>query len=123
MRFACIRSASYDPRREQDVLRYLLETDVLVLPYRNLAGTLGLPLIVLEGLAARCVVVSRDVGDIPRFIARNGLVMHDLDELAGKLEGLSDAGAIEARRSQIDTSDLFSTFVLTRVADRLLSYL
>jgi len=114
------QDSCYDPRREQEVLRYLLQTDVLVLPYRNLTGTLGLPLIVLEGLAARCLVISRDVGDISRIVARNDLLMHRPHDLREKLERLSSVEAVEAERARLDTSSTFSTFAATRVVDRLI---
>lgn len=113
----------YDPRREQDVLRYLLQTDILVLPYRNLIGTLGLPLIVLEGLAARCLVVSRDIGDISGIVASSDLIMHGSDGLTEKLERLSSVEAMEAEKARLDTPSVFSTFAATRVVDRLIDYL
>jgi glycosyltransferase involved in cell wall biosynthesis len=115
------QDSCYDPRREQDVLRFLLQTDILVLPYRNLTGTLGLPLIVLEGLAARCLVISRDIGDISRIVASTGLLMHGPGDLREKLERLSSVEAVEAERACLDTSSIFSTFAATRVVDRLMN--
>ncbi|UCG57065.1 MAG: glycosyltransferase family 4 protein [Phycisphaerales bacterium] len=113
----------YEPSNEREVLRYLSETDILTLPYRNLRGTLQLPLLVLEGLAAGCIVMSRDVGDIAQFIGCKNLIIHDSDDLRKNVEGFSTLEAVEAKRAKIDKSALYSTFALTKVVDRLVSYL
>jgi glycosyltransferase involved in cell wall biosynthesis len=115
-------SYHYDPGKEQDVLRYLSETDILVLPYKNLKKTLNLPLLVLEGLATECVVISRDVGAIRQIVGSAELIIRDFDELREKVQRFSSFEILQAERTRIKSLDLFSTFATTKVVDKLTRY-
>lgn len=113
----------YSPMKEQEVVRYLLETDILVLPYKNLKGTVDLPLLVLEGLATGCLVMSRDVGDIRKIIGSPALIALDFDEFKEKLERLSCTEVLAAEKARTKSLDLFSTFATTKIIDKLISHL
>ncbi len=43
----------------------LRETDILILPYARLSSTVDMPLLLLEGMAAGCAVLTKPLGDIP----------------------------------------------------------
>lgn len=72
---------------EKEIVKYFSGTDILVLPYKTLKGTVELPLLVLEGLAAGCVVLSTDVGSgvtfFPFSLAKIGyqVVCTDIDPI------------------------------------------
>ena len=55
----------FSPEIEQYVSDTLAETDVLVLPYRKLSSTIDTPMLLLEGMAHDCVVLTRPLGDMP----------------------------------------------------------
>lgn len=65
----------YNPHKEQAIIEYLSDTDILVLPYKSLRGTVNLPLLVVEGLATGCAVISQNFEDMARigeFPKKNG---------------------------------------------------
>jgi glycosyltransferase involved in cell wall biosynthesis len=55
----------HSPHIEQQVKKILYETDVLLLPYKAISSTIDSPLLLLEGMAASCIVISKPLGDIP----------------------------------------------------------
>ncbi len=115
-------SSWYEPSKEREILHYLSETDILVLPYRNLEGTLELPLIVLEGLVAGCLVISRDVGGISNILTHRDSIIDDPEKLGERLKKFTTLKAVKAQRAQMETSELFSTFAATKVVEQLLEY-
>jgi len=55
----------WTPERAQDMAAFLGRIDVLVLPYRDLATTVDIPLLVVEAMAAGCALVTTNIGDVP----------------------------------------------------------
>lgn len=51
------------------LLKLLDRTDILVLPYKNLKGTMDPPYLVLEGMAARCAILTTNVGSISDYLS------------------------------------------------------
>jgi glycosyltransferase involved in cell wall biosynthesis len=48
-----------------DRMRQILhQTDILVLPYRTLSSSIDTPLLLLEGMASLCAIVTRDQNHI-----------------------------------------------------------
>lgn len=45
----------------------LKETDILLLPYRKLSSTVDMPLLLLEGMAHLCAVITPDFGDLHKI--------------------------------------------------------
>lgn len=62
-----------------DLIDLLRKTDVLILPYKNMKGTMDPPYLVLEGMATRCVVITTDLGSINDFLCDSSQVLTDLD--------------------------------------------
>ncbi len=85
------------PPREDDVLEILRRSDIVVLPYRSLDRvTIDVPLLLLEAMAAGCVVVSTPIGDIPTVLGDPALVSRPA-ELFSKLNHLVASGHLRAR--------------------------
>ncbi len=116
-------SYCYNPRLEQELVEYLASTDVLILPYDNLNGTIELPLLVLEGLAAGCVVLTSNLGDIDRVIDEANLIDGCSTTLVNRLIQLAAPETIAAERKRINLSGLRSTFATASVSTTLLQYL
>lgn len=53
---------------DYDLISLLERTDVLILPYKNLSGTMDPPYLILEGMAARCVILTTNVGSIGDYL-------------------------------------------------------
>lgn len=113
----------YLPETEKDVVEFLSETDILVLPYKNLKGTVELPLLVLEGLAAGCVVLSTDVGDVRSVIDDDECVATSFEEFKEKLKKLCHPDELEIFQKRLESKNFPSTFSASKVVDRLIDYL
>ncbi|MEW6096779.1 MAG: glycosyltransferase [bacterium] len=72
---------------EDFLLHAIRETDILFLPYANLDRSLDLPLLVLEGIASLCIIISTPVGDIPEILQDKDLI-GTREELYGKIADL-----------------------------------
>jgi len=55
----------YSPEVDERVWRVLQETDVLILPYRDITSTADMPLLVMEGMASLCTIAMPPAGDLP----------------------------------------------------------
>lgn len=66
---------SYSPGAEGRLRAALRETDVLVLPYRQLSSTIDTPMLLLEGMASLCAIVIRRVGDIPYIYGESDFLL------------------------------------------------
>lgn len=49
---------------DEGLRNILQETDILLLPYRKLSSTVDTPLLLLEGMANLCAIISPNLGDI-----------------------------------------------------------
>ena len=57
----------WSPQIDGHVIKLLQSTDILVLPYRDLKGTMDPPLLILEGMACGCTILTTDVGSVKEF--------------------------------------------------------
>ena len=86
---------------EERVRQLLYETDALVLPYVKLSSTIDLPLVVLEGMASLCAVITSPLGDLPAIYGTSEWMVsdfYDLGAVAGLLQRLTDRLEDERRR-------------------------
>jgi len=82
---------------EDEVLPILRATDILVLPYQSVAGvTLDVPMLLLEAMAAGCVVVTTAVGDLPAILGDDELIVRD-GTIFETVSRLIDGGMIKAK--------------------------
>lgn len=61
---------------DKDVVKLLQETDILILPYHNLKGTMDPPLLVLEGMACGCLILTVDVGSVKEFYGESPFILN-----------------------------------------------
>ena len=115
-------SYNYSPQKEQAIIEYLTGTDILVLPYKNLKRTVDLPLLVVEGLAAGCVVISQYFEDVSKIICSSTLIAQDEDEYREKLQALCNPKILQQEKERIRMSNVFSTFAATQVTEKFLSH-
>jgi glycosyltransferase involved in cell wall biosynthesis len=84
----------WTPATDEQVLKLLRETDVFVQPYRTLESTVDTPLLLLEAMAALCVVLSRPVGDIKEIYGESPFIIYGdsfVDSAMEVLEHLASA--------------------------------
>lgn len=89
----------------EDLARAYADADVFVLP----SHSEGLPMVLLEAMAAGLPIVSTAVGGIPDVIAegRNGLLVPPRDgkALLGALERIVESGDLRARMGEVNECD------------------
>lgn len=67
--------SKWSQEMENDLIELLQQTDILVLPYKNLKGTMDPPLLVLEGMACGCVIITTDVGSVKEFYGESDFIL------------------------------------------------
>lgn len=65
----------WSPEMDEHVVKLLQETDILILPYHNLKGTMDPPLLVLEGMACGCLILTTDVGSVKEFYGESRFLL------------------------------------------------
>ena len=76
VRYAEASHSGWSPAVELEVGRILKHTDILLLPYRRLSSSIDTPLLLLEGMAANCCVLTRPLGDIRAFYGESDFLIH-----------------------------------------------
>lgn len=54
----------WSPDVDARLMSFLRKTDILLLPYRNLSSTIDTPLLLLEGMANLCAIITPPFGDL-----------------------------------------------------------
>lgn len=72
----------YTPEIDDNLRLILRDTDILLLPYRKLSSTIDMPLLLLEGMASLCAVITRPFGDIPFVYGPSSFLLSGTDELS-----------------------------------------
>lgn len=68
---------SWSPELEHGLAESLRHTDILLLPYSRLSSSIDTPLLLIEGMAASCCILTRPFGDIPAVYGRSPLLVQD----------------------------------------------
>ncbi len=71
----------YSPEVDEKLRQILRETDILVLPYRRLSSTMDTPLLLLEGMASLCAIITRAFGDIPSIYGPSSFLLSGSEEI------------------------------------------
>ena len=69
---------SYSRTEEEKVRKVLRDTDILFLPYERLSSTVDTPLLLCEGMAHLCAVVTRPLGDLTKIYGTDKWMLKDL---------------------------------------------
>lgn len=71
---------AYSPKVDDKVHEILRETDVLFLPYDKLSSTIDTPLVLLEGIAHLCAVVTRPLGNLPEIYGTKEWMLDEMTD-------------------------------------------
>lgn len=86
---------------KEDKLRLLLrETDILLLPYRQLSSTIDTPLLILEGMASLCAVVTQSFGDIPSLYGPSPFLLAGSDSVDKAVQQIQNAKSLLVEERQ-----------------------
>ncbi|MFZ2197716.1 MAG: glycosyltransferase [Thermodesulfovibrionales bacterium] len=76
--YAPVEFEGYSLEVEETARRLLRETDILFLPYDRLSSTVDTPLLLLEGMAHLCIVVTRPLGSMPDVYGTSEFMLDSL---------------------------------------------
>jgi len=83
---------NYSPAVDVNVRCILRETDILFLPYCKLSSTIDTPLLLLEGMAHLCAVVTRPLGNLAEIYGTDQWMSADLTNYEGLLNLFRELG-------------------------------
>jgi len=88
--YIAMKREAYSEDIEDKMRQVLHQTDILVLPYRTLSSSIDTPLLLLEGMASLCAIITTDQSHIPEvyghspFLINGGLEnwKHQLQDMS-----------------------------------------
>jgi glycosyltransferase involved in cell wall biosynthesis len=108
---------AYTPQVERRLRTVLRETDVLLLPYRRLGSTIDTPLLLLEGMASLCAIVTRRMGSIPSIYGESEFLIPEGEDVKYVRELLPDISSrLKRERARIDKRNRQLGFCADRTA-------
>jgi glycosyltransferase involved in cell wall biosynthesis len=110
----------YSPKVDDNLRQTLKNTDILLLPYRKLSSTIDTPLLLLEGMASLCAIVTRKLGDIPEIYGPSLFLLPESGEIISIAEQIKAAsGLLDEERQRIYRQNHELGFKLGSTVDRL----
>lgn len=82
---------SFSPEAEANLATTLRQTDILILPYQRLSSTIDTPLLLLEGMASLCAVVTRRFGDIPDTYGQSPFLLPESGHILAAADAILQA--------------------------------
>jgi glycosyltransferase involved in cell wall biosynthesis len=84
---------TYSPQLDQIARNAMAETDVLLLPYRDVSSTADMPLVFMEGMASLCaLVIPQSAADLPQVYGPSPFYIRGEDWVKCITEILASAG-------------------------------
>jgi glycosyltransferase involved in cell wall biosynthesis len=75
IKYICENNKQWSPSIDEKIIRILKETDILILPYKSLYATIDMPLLLLEGMAGNCCIITTPIGDIPNIYGESSFIL------------------------------------------------
>lgn len=82
---------TWSPQVDLDLATTLQQTDILLLPYEKLSSSIDTPLLLLEGMASSCCVVTKPFGDIPNVYGQSPLLISHPDYVSSAAQIIKSA--------------------------------
>lgn len=118
---------AWSPEVEKRAAQILRNTDILILPYKRLSSTIDMPLLLLEGMAANCCVITKPLGDIPAVYGDSPFILPQQDFVHRAVELIKQAknshNMLEEERKRIATQTAKWDFCTSSVTKKLLKFL
>lgn len=112
---------SYSAEVDDNLRRILQASDILVLPYRKLSSTIDTPVLLLEGMATLCAIVTKPFGDIPDLYGPSPFLIKGPEEMVNLVKRMSGSpGLLEMERRRIFQRNAELDFATERVTARFL---
>lgn len=116
--------ASYSPEVDKRLRAVLKRTDILLLPYRRLSSTMDTPLLLLEGMASLCAVLTRPLGDIPRIYGPSPFLVSGAENMRDTVHRvLKDRNLLDEERQRIMRQNESLGFGLDKIINQFIDSL
>jgi glycosyltransferase involved in cell wall biosynthesis len=90
----------YSAAVDDNLRQTLKNTDILLLPYRKLSSTIDTPMLLLEGMASLCAVVTRKLGNIPEIYGPSPFLLPESAEIISIAGQIKTAPALLGEERQ-----------------------
>lgn len=90
IRYDYVDHRSYSPEIEDRLKAVLKDTDILILPYKKLSSSIDVPLLLLEGMASLCAIITRPLGDISLIYGDSNFLIPDVSDADHMLALIND---------------------------------
>jgi glycosyltransferase involved in cell wall biosynthesis len=115
---------AYSSEVDINLARILQSTDILILPYQKLSSTIDTPVLLLEGMAALCAVMTKPLGDMPILYGPSPFILEGPEEMLSMLKRLqSSPGLLTKERRRIFQRNAELSFSTPQVAGRFIQAL
>ena len=115
---------AWTPEVDENLIQLLRQTDILLLPYRKLSSTVDTPLLLLEGMANLCAVITPSLGDLHETYGHSDFNLRGAWNMGAALELIEHARPnLAAERERLvrrNASLGFDTISVTQRFRRLL---
>ena len=92
---------SYSLKVDQVAQKAMAETDVLLLPYRDVSSTADMPLVFMEGMASLCaLIIPQSAADLPQVYGPSGFYIRGEDWVESMLGIISSASNLLAEERE-----------------------
>jgi glycosyltransferase involved in cell wall biosynthesis len=108
----------YSTRVDVKVRKILHNADVLLLPYQRLSSTIDMPLLLLEGMASLCAVLTKPLGSIAEIYGTDQWMLDDFANF-GQVERLLRrlGRELDQEQSRLKKQDCTLKFSTPEVVD------
>lgn len=71
-----LQTVTYSREAERRIIDLLHETDIVLLPYKSMRGTIDPPLLLLEAMASGCVCITTQTGNVVTTYGSSRFIIH-----------------------------------------------
>jgi glycosyltransferase involved in cell wall biosynthesis len=90
----------YRPEVDDNLREILQATDILVLPYLKLSSTIDNPVLLLEGMASLCAVLTKPLGDIPTIYGPSSFLVNGVEEMVDMVKQAENSPELLTKERQ-----------------------
>jgi glycosyltransferase involved in cell wall biosynthesis len=114
----------WTPQVDDNLMRLLRQSDILLLPYRKLSSTIDTPLLLLEAMANLCAVITPSLGDLHEIYGPSYFNLRDGWSTNAVVRLIENArGHLEAERHRLTQQNASLHFDTKSVVEKFRKFL
>lgn len=124
IKYICEEYKGWSSVVDEKISETLRKTDILLLPYKWLSSTMDMPMLLLEGMAANCCIITKPLGDIPAVYGDSPFILPQHDFVRRAVELIvhvrNSRGILQQERQRVANQTAKWDFCTPSVTKRLL---